>query len=541
MLRRVKDPIIRAGLLFGLLSGGLLTVILIPSDRAAAARPPAPLPLELQYVPADAAVFLHADAAQLWDGSIGKAIRAADQKFFEELAAQANSMFGATPDAVKSVTLFWPKLKRPQDGESFGVVVAFNAPFDKQKLKAGIERLSPVRGRSSFHTPTDRVAVWLAGLDEEYAKPRPAEKTGPLTGAIREAASGKHLLVAASALANLPDEIRGDNLPDQIRAFQPLLRAESLTGIVDLDDDLSVQVRVKTSTPAGAVEAEKALGALTSLLREGLAQGTKELGKDAEKEPGLKDVFAILKAVEGGLKGAKYETDGTETRATVKVPAALPFGSAVKAAVVKVRGAAARSQSTNNLKQIVLAMHNYASANNDTFPPAAVVDKKAKPLLSWRVLILPYIEQDALYKQFKLDEPWDSEHNKKLLDKMPKTYAVPGETGAKANETHYRVFVGNGAAFDKITGPRIPADFPDGTSNTMLVATAAEAVPWTKPDELTFDPDKDMKKLLGFFPGDVCPVGLADGSVRALSKRISKETLNAAITRNGGEVLGEDF
>ncbi len=78
----------------------------------------------------------------------------------------------------------------------------------------------------------------------------------------------------------------------------------------------------------------------------------------------------------------------------------------------------------NNLKYIGLAMHNYLDANSH-FPPAASVDKAGKPLLSWRVMILPYIDQDQLYKQFHLDEPWDSEHNKKLIDKMPQIYASP--------------------------------------------------------------------------------------------------------------------
>ena len=85
---------------------------------------------------------------------------------------------------------------------------------------------------------------------------------------------------------------------------------------------------------------------------------------------------------------------------------------------------AARSQCINNLKQIGLAMHNY-HAMHKTFPPAYTVDKAGKPLLSWRVLILPYLEQDALYKEFHLDEPWDSEHNRALIDRMPATYRCP--------------------------------------------------------------------------------------------------------------------
>ncbi len=122
---------------------------------------------------------------------------------------------------------------------------------------------------------------------------------------------------------------------------------------------------------------------------------------------------------------------------------------------------------------------------------------------------------------------------------MPKVYlrpgAAPGET-----KTHYRVFHGPGAAYEGTKGTRFPTDFPDGTSQTILIVEAEEAVPWTKPDELPFDAKKDLPPL-GFKGNDYFQVSLCDGSVRVVKKTISKETLKAAITRNGGEVLGTDW
>ena len=106
------------------------------------------------------------------------------------------------------------------------------------------------------------------------------------------------------------------------------------------------------------------------------------------------------------------------------------------------REAARRAQCTNNIKQIMLAMHNYLSANNSF--PRDITDKDGKPLLSWRVAILPYIEQAELYNKFKLDEPWDSPHNKELLKEMPPTFLCPSRAKPGPFTTSYRGFVARG-------------------------------------------------------------------------------------------------
>ena len=93
-------------------------------------------------------------------------------------------------------------------------------------------------------------------------------------------------------------------------------------------------------------------------------------------------------------------------------------------------------QSQNNLKQLNLAILVYEHAHG-SFPPAYTTGKDGKPLLSWRVHILPYMDQDALYKQFHLDEPWDSEHNKALVAQMPAAYKHPRSTVAGEGKTHY--------------------------------------------------------------------------------------------------------
>ncbi|HWG46679.1 MAG TPA: DUF1559 domain-containing protein [Gemmataceae bacterium] len=213
---------------------------------------------------------------------------------------------------------------------------------------------------------------------------------------------------------------------------------------------------------------------------------------------------------------------------------------------LRVQDAKERIHSQNNLRQMGLALHNY----NDTYGmlPSAGVGDPRKPqqfpqqsLLSWRVAILPYIEQSALYNQFKHDEPWDGPNNIKLLAKMPKIYKLPGDDKTKPDRTHYQVFVGNGAAFEKTQPLRIPADFPDGTSNTIFVAEVEQAVPWTKPDDIPFDPSKPMLPLMSTYFRGGFSVLMVDGSVRVVSRDISEKTLKAAITRKGNEPLGPDW
>jgi prepilin-type processing-associated H-X9-DG protein len=205
-------------------------------------------------------------------------------------------------------------------------------------------------------------------------------------------------------------------------------------------------------------------------------------------------------------------------------------------AVQAAREAARRAQCTNDLKMIGLATHNAASVQDDKLP-GDITDEDGKPLLSWRVAILPYLDEQALYEKFHLDEPWDSPHNIELLPLMPKAYLCPSRSPSEPNTTSYLRFVGGGAMFEP-GRPTSLADIVDGTSNTILVVESEAEVPWTKPEDLEFDPEAG-EGLLG--AGSPHPGGFnalfGDGSVRFIKGTIDLDVLRALITRAAGEVV----
>jgi hypothetical protein len=195
--------------------------------------------------------------------------------------------------------------------------------------------------------------------------------------------------------------------------------------------------------------------------------------------------------------------------------------------------------SKNNLTQVTQALRRYHDSNN-RFPPAASVGKDGRPLLSWRVLLLPFLSGDAprLYKVFNLDEPWDSPHNRRLLGLMPQVFRAPTDGAADSTTTFYQVFVGPGSVFEP--GPGISqVQIRDGVANTFLVVEGAEAVPWTKPQDLEFAARGPLPKLGGMLPAHGFHAGMADGRVYLFKKDALQDEplLRALIGRDDGVAI----
>jgi len=204
------------------------------------------------------------------------------------------------------------------------------------------------------------------------------------------------------------------------------------------------------------------------------------------------------------------------------------------------RQAAQLNARLNQFKNIALAVHYYADRNNESFPANANYDDNGKPLLSWRVHILPYLEQGELYKQFHLDEPWDSKHNLALVKKMPNIYADPDSALRKVNtkgKTTYVVPTGEGTVFDRPIGSKFK-DINDGTSNTiMFVEVVPEsAVVWTKPADWEVDLDHPWEGVRRD-DRDWFTTGFCDGHAKVFDFSLPAEKLRALLTRDGGEVI----
>lgn len=248
----------------------------------------------------------------------------------------------------------------------------------------------------------------------------------------------------------------------------------------------------------------------------------------------------LVRHMRPGVTTWSHESDGFHLISRGSLPgggnlaAAAPMfvGMSVPA-VISARQAARNAQDMNNLKQILLAFHNFHDANGRF--PADIVDDAGKPLLSWRVAILPYLEQGGLQDRIHLDEPWDSPHNREVLQDMPRVFQSVSDE-APAGKTQFLGLNGPGTIFEG-EGEISFRNITDGTSNTICVvmADADAAVEWAKPGDLPFDPEKPKRGLSGGTRGLL--IGLCDGSVHTFPPDVSADLLRSMATRGGGEVI----
>ncbi len=207
-------------------------------------------------------------------------------------------------------------------------------------------------------------------------------------------------------------------------------------------------------------------------------------------------------------------------------------------AVQAAREAGRRSQCMNDMKQISLALLNYHDVYH-SFPPAFVADADGKPMHSWRVLILPFMEQNQLYQQYDFNEPWNGPKNSRLASQMPAQFRCPSDS-VDGNNTNYVAVVGPETVWPGAAPVGVRA-IRDGTSNTiLLVENVGAGINWLEPRDLTLDEalrginPPHQPGISSHHPGGADAV-FCDGHVQYLSDELNPNTLRALLTKDGGE------
>jgi hypothetical protein len=417
------------------------------------------------------------------------------------------------------------------------VVVPLVAGADRPKLVqtlAGKARLTP---NPFWQVGAVADTAVFAGRQEELERVRRADAKTPLPPWIAVAMKAEE--AADIQVVFAPNDSIRQDVEQQMPTLPPAFGGKPVTVLtrgltwgslgVRLEPKASIHVTARATDAKAAQALDKLAADALKFLAPVAPNILMAFGPGAPPVPGMtKLVEQIEVKVEGDRLTAGLDID--------------PVADLVRQPLAQIRPMNIHVDCVNNLKQIMLAMHNYHSANN-AFPPAFKASKTGKPLLSWRVLILPYLDQNDLYKEFHLDEPWSSPHNKALIAKMPDVYRCPSLDPEKIpiGKTSYLTPRGKRSIFPGATGVGI-AQITDGTSNTVAVvdAGADNMVVWTVPDDWEVDggelkPETILKQhIRGSY------VGFADGSVRLLQSTINRIVFGALLTRDGGEVISAD-
>ena len=333
--------------------------------------------------------------------------------------------------------------------------------------------------------------------------------------------------------------------PTLIKLANGMLRTRGASFQTDLSNGFKVRATIDARTPAAARELSEDIVVNLEFLRTlGLIQAQAiETGDDVLDQSFhqyLERVSQLLvETFQPSVEENQVVFVSENGLGLGAVPAFTPVLVALLLpAVSSARDAARRMSSSNNLKQIGLALRTYHNTYG-RFPVGEnpqIQFKDGKPLLSWRVYLLPFIEQDPLYSQFKLDEPWDSPHNIKLSRITIPSYTDP-KMQLEPGMTTYLAPMGPNTVLGANRSMKY-RDITDGESQVIAVleAGAENAVPWSKPDDWTPDPEDIVGSLS--LDREQAQVLMVDGSVHSISLReIMPETLLRLIQRNDGQPL----
>jgi beta-lactamase regulating signal transducer with metallopeptidase domain len=519
--------------------------------------------IDLDYVPANAALVAAARPADILKSDAGKLLSRSDntewKKLEESLGIPVSEIeyvkyvMGDFRGPAFSSLRIVVRASKPHDWTKFGESIvpepvavestAENANGNWKLFKSGatdkpLHSYGMQNPQLCFLIPDNRTIVF--GTEHEMSQviseivglPTHSEWKPMWSDKWQRAAKGEiavMLDVAKLRMLIEPEVQRNSRGPDaaMITMLSPLWQDTQrlFIGTNMADQKLGLLALADCGSDENAGRVEQTSRALITFALNGLAMANQA---GAEGPADLVEIKkTLLGAAEEVLKKAQLkreestvvvESQGSGASLLAVAGIALP-------AIQKSRDAARRAQSMNNLRQLALAMHNYHGAHNH-LPPAVVMGPDGKTPHSWRIELLPYIEQEPLYQQYKMDEPWDSEANKKVLAQMPLIFHSVSEEPPSTN-TDFFVLTGKGTMFAGKEGVKLE-EITGGTSNTIMIVEAKRDIPWTKPEDIDYDSSKPLPRFGGHFAGGFL-AAFADGSVRIVSEGVGQAALRALI------------
>ena len=475
----------------------------------------------------------------------------------DELVAGAIKQFGIDPSEVAQIVILVSMdHKPPGPAEPVTVMITrFTHEVDAKEVLGKLlaaeaatraEAIQEVKvgGKTCFdlgaladsmaYAP-DKSTIILTSKENMARVVSAAEPKGPLYERLKKAEAENDLIVALEpgAFPDLDKAIAATKKGGSPLDLEPVKKLRGGTATLNLTAPSMLRAVLDAQDAEAAGNVEEMLQQVLRMASGGLLVVKQGMPKDAQATFG-----PLVKLANEFVDGAKTTKSGSQVVLDIKRPEVLDtagasIAAAVRQYVMEARAAARRVQQMNNLRQISLALLLYEQSQR-SFPPAAI-SKDGKPLLSWRVAILPYVGATSLCERFHLDEPWDSPHNLDVAKTMPSIFQSPDSPSD--GKTRVMLFTGKGAAFDGEKKIRM-LDIRDGAAATILCveAGADKAVPWTKPEDLPFDPANPSAAL-----GNVSPQGLLaaffDGHIMQL--KVDNQTLKALITPDGGEPIDQ--
>jgi type II secretory pathway pseudopilin PulG len=486
-----------------------------------------------------------------------------------EIASAAGLQYlGNDPADVEQITIF---SELPVGGPpNYGIILKFARPFLMKSIpgrltahtQPGMLNDEPYLESAhpllpSIYSPDDTTVVIAPDLMlRRLISPPPGATSGKLIERIRNVPAGDDIYMACDLAAFRPLIALGlsqaKDIPPEAKPYVEMPNLiESAELSINLTHDAVSQLIIHANDDASAEKLVAEVKAAGEMWQDKIVE---QMRAEAAKNPALQGPIgdAYLKYLER-IRHAQQpslwhlEQAGSDISLFHFRPGNSPQQQLVMAAVIGIlvalllpaiqaaREAARRNQSMNNMKQLMLSLLNYHDAKK-MLPANAIYSADGKPLLSWRVAILPYLDQEALYKEFHLDEPWDSPNNKPLIAKIPAVFVEPSYNVAPG-KTPYLAIVGEQCGFDGTDKGLKLQQFTDGTSKTVMLVTANpdRAIEWTKPDDLPFDAKNPMAGLAaGPHPG-IWLAAFADGSIHVVNNDTDPQTVKAMFTRNGQE------